>query len=108
MRTTLLDPGSDLPKTGRVARDRGLWTAYLVFRAVTPDGKTIEGMRVGEDSFDIVLQDSAGSFHSLRKAELRSLEKEPAKSFMPSVRGALSGAELDDLIAYLAGLKGSQ
>ncbi|MGC2330722.1 MAG: c-type cytochrome [Candidatus Acidiferrales bacterium] len=108
LRSALLNPGAELPKGGRIAHDQGLWTLYLMFRAVTKDGKTVEGMRVGEDSFDIVLEDSKGNFHSLRKPDLRTLKKETTKSFMPSFQGVFSATDLDNLVAYLASLKATQ
>ena len=43
-----------------------------------------------------------------RCSTLRSLDTEPGKSFMPSVNGILSDADLNDLIAYLASRKGAQ
>jgi len=79
-----------------------------MFRAAEKDGRVIEGMRVGEDSFSIVLKDAEGKLHGLWKPDLRSLEKEPGKSFMPSFKDALSEAQLDDVVAYLMTLKGSE
>jgi cytochrome c oxidase cbb3-type subunit III len=107
LKARLLDPGADLPKVGEgVFGSR--WTQYLIFRAVQKNGHVIEGMRVGEDSFSIVLKDSSGAFHGLWKPDLRSLEKEPGKSFMPSFQNTLSEAQLEDLVAYLMTLKGAQ
>jgi cytochrome c oxidase cbb3-type subunit III len=63
---------------------------------------------MGEDSFTIVLKDASGKFHGFRKPDLLSLEKEPGKSFMPSFKGTLSDAQLDDLVAYLMSLKSAQ
>jgi cytochrome c oxidase cbb3-type subunit III len=104
LKATLLDPGANLPKpvggfTG------GSWTPYLMFRAVEKDGQVTEGMRVGEDSFSIVLKDAQGELHGFRKPDLASLEKESGKSFMPSFKGVLSSGQMDDLIAYLSTLK---
>jgi len=107
LKRRLVDPGADLPKVGEgVFGSR--WTQYLIFRAVKKDGRVIEGMRVGEDSFSIVLKDASGKFHGLYKPDLRSLEKEPGKSFMPSFRGTLSDSQIDDLVAYLMTLKGAE
>jgi mono/diheme cytochrome c family protein len=50
----------------------------------------------------------SGQLHSFRKLDLQSIEKEPGKSFMPSFKNTLSATQLDDLIAYLASLKGGQ
>lgn len=107
LRETLLRPGADLPREGAQGAYRGRWIQYLMFRAVTKDGHTVEGTRIGEDSFHIVLKDATGAFHSLYKPDLRSLEKEFGKSSMPSYQDKLSASELDDLVAYLAGLRGA-
>jgi cytochrome c oxidase cbb3-type subunit III len=107
LRAALTSPGADLPKT-KPNRDRGKWTQYLVFRAVTKDGQTIEGMRVASDSFATVLQDARGHFHSISKTDVVSLEKENGKSFMPAFGDQLSPAQLDDVTAYLSSLKGPQ
>ena len=53
------------------------------------------------------MEDSQGNYHSFHKPILQSLEKEPGKSFMPSFQ-TLSATDLDDLVAYLASLKGAQ
>lgn len=103
----LLDPGADLPTTGAEG-DRGKWTRYLMFRAVKKTGQTVDGMRVGEDSFVIVLEDAQGNFHVLYKPDLQSLEKEPGKSLMPTYKGVLSPTQVNDLVAYLSALKGPQ
>jgi cytochrome c oxidase cbb3-type subunit III len=107
LKNALEHPGTDLPKVSEGAFT-GRWTQYLMFRAVDKDGHVVEGIRVGEDSFTIVLKDSSGKFHGLWKPDLRSLEKEPGKSFMPSYRDSLSGAQLDDVVSYLASLRGAQ
>jgi cytochrome c oxidase cbb3-type subunit III len=104
LRDALADPGANLPKT-QANRDRGKWTEYLICRAVLGDGQIVEGMRINSDSFVILLEDAQGNLHSLSRTDLKSLEPEPGKSFMPSYGGKLSASQLDDLIAYLATLK---
>jgi cytochrome c oxidase cbb3-type subunit 3 len=107
LRQAILSPGTDLPTEGNIL-DRGRFTQYLMFQAVPKNGQPVDGMRVTEDTFSITLKDSAGEFHSFKKSDLKSLEKEPGKSFMPSFKGAVSDTELDDLVAYLASLKGAK
>ena len=107
LKTRLQDPGANLPQVGGGIFGGSL-TQYLMFRAVEKDGHEVEGMRVGEDSFTIVLKDAGGKFHGLWKPSLRSLEKEPGKSFMPSFKGTLSDAQMDDVVAYLMSLKRAQ
>jgi cytochrome c oxidase cbb3-type subunit III len=108
LKARLIDPGANLPLVGEGLFGSNKWTQYLMFRAVEKDGTVIEGERVGEDSFNIVLKDVTGKLHGLRKPDLRSLEKEPGKSLMPSFKDVLSDAQLDDLVAYLMTLKGAQ
>jgi cytochrome c oxidase cbb3-type subunit III len=107
LKNALEHPGTDLPKVADVPFG-GRWTQYLMFRAVEKDGRVVEGIRVGEDSFTIVLKDASGKFHGLWKPDLQSLEKEPGKSFMPSYKDTLSDAQMDDVVAYLASLKGAR
>jgi cytochrome c oxidase cbb3-type subunit III len=107
LKARLSDPGANLPQVGD-GPFGSKWAQYLMYRAVDRDGHAIEGMRVGEDSFTIVLKDVGGKFHGLWKPDLRSLEKEPGKSFMPSFKDALSASQQDDLVAYLMSLKGAQ
>ena len=107
LRTTLLYPGTDLPQS-RVFLETGGQLQFLFVHVVTKDGRAVEGTRVAEDSFHIVLEDANGKFHSFRKDQLRELKKEPGKSTMPSMKGKLSDTQVNDLVAYLAGLKGAQ
>jgi cytochrome c oxidase cbb3-type subunit III len=104
LKARLEDPGANLPKVGE-GPFGNRWTEYLMYRAVEQNGHVVEGIRVGEDSFTIVLKDGNGKFHGLWKPALRSLQKEPGKSFMPSFKSTLSEAQLNDLVAYLASLK---
>jgi putative heme-binding domain-containing protein len=108
LKARLQNPGANLPQVGEGVFGTNRWTQFLMFRAVAKDGRVVEGMRVGEDSFTIVLKDAGGKLHGLWKPDLRSLEKEPGKSLMPSFKDALSSAQLDDLVAYLVTLKGAQ
>jgi cytochrome c oxidase cbb3-type subunit III len=107
LRTTLLTPGAILPKEAG-AMERGRFTQFLFVHVVTKDGHSFDGTRVYEDSFTIELKDATGRFHSFKKLELNKLEKEPGKSVMPSFKDTLSATQLDNLVAYLASLKGAQ
>jgi cytochrome c oxidase cbb3-type subunit III len=104
LKARLEDPGANLPKAGNGFYG-SRWTQYLLFRAVEKDGHAVEGIRVGEDSFSIVLKDAHGKLHGFRKPDLLSLEKEPGQSFMPSFKDTLTSAQMDDLVAYLSTLK---
>ena len=79
---------------------------FLQLRLVTADGRRITGLRLNEDTFTIQVWDLNGGLHSFVKEDLKELQKDPGKSPMPSFRGVLSPAEIDDLIAYLVSLRG--
>jgi len=107
LRNTILYPGTDLPQS-HIFLESGGQLEFLFVHVVTKDGHGFEGTRVAEDSFHIVLEDAQGKFHSFRKDQLRELKKEPGKSTMPSFKGKLSDTQVNDLVAYLASLKGAQ
>lgn len=107
LKDRLIDPGANLPQNGSGFYS-AKWTEYLMFRAVENSGQVVEGMRVGENSFTIVLKDAGGRFHSLWKPGLRSLEQQPGKSLMPSFKNTLTPKQMDDLVAYLMTLKSAQ
>ncbi|MFZ1203657.1 MAG: c-type cytochrome [Candidatus Acidiferrales bacterium] len=108
LKQRLLDPAANLPNTGGGAFFGNSWTEYAMYRAVEKDGHVVEGIRMSEDSFTITLKDATGKFHALWKPSLRSLEREPDKSIMPSFKDTLTAEQLDDLVAYLLTLKGAQ
>jgi len=94
LRQTILHPATLLPED------------FLYVTAVTQTGATVRGIRVNEDSFNIQIKDARGQFHSFAKSELKELKRLPNETPMPSYEGSLTAAELDDLVAYLASLKG--
>ena len=96
LREALIDPGAAVPED------------FLVVTLVTKDGRRLRGIRANEDSFTIQLRDSSGAFHSMRKSDLSELKKEFTSSLMPSYRESLSSSEIDDMVAFLAGLRGQR
>jgi putative heme-binding domain-containing protein len=107
LRSAVLYPGTDLPQA-HVFLETGGLLDYMFIHLVTNEGHAYDGTRVVEDSFRIVIKDAKGNFLSFRKADLREFDKEPGKSLMPSVRGKLSDTQVNDLVAYLASLKGAR
>jgi len=81
---------------------------YLVVRAVTNDGAEVRGIRVNEDVFWVIVRDAAGVVHTLEKSRLSKLERQLEATLMPSYEARLSAEQLDDLVAYLAGLRGDR
>ncbi len=75
------------------------------YRVVTKSGETFTGRLLNEDTFTVQLLDSQERMRSFKRSNIREagfLEDSP----MPSYQGKLSAAELDDVVAYLASLKG--
>jgi putative heme-binding domain-containing protein len=81
---------------------------YMVVRAATASGPEIRGIRVNEDVFWIHIRDSGGTVHTLQKQELARLDRELEGTLMPSYASRLSAAEIDDVVAWLATLRGAK
>jgi cytochrome c oxidase cbb3-type subunit 3 len=94
LRTALVEPDASVPAD------------YLQVRAAARDGRAVSGVRLNEDTFTIQLRDFRDNFHSFDKTELSDLQYDRGRSAMPSYRGTLSDADLDDVVAYLVGLRG--
>lgn len=101
-----LTRGADYLRESLVAPGETVPERYVVVHAVTSDGREITGVRINEDSFTVQVRDEAGRFHSLDKLSLEKLDKRFGESLMPSYASELSPEELDDLVAYLASLRG--
>jgi putative heme-binding domain-containing protein len=74
-------------------------------RAVTKDGKIVNGRRLNEDTYTVQLIDEQEKLVSLTKTDLREytiLTTSP----MPSYKDRLNENELADVVAYLLSLKG--
>ena len=94
LQASVLDPSSAMVPINRPVR------------AVTKDGKTIEGRRLNEDTYTVQLIDDQGRLVSVAKSDLRAYEIRTT-SPMPAYKGRLSSAEVADVVAYLLSLKGS-
>jgi cytochrome c oxidase cbb3-type subunit 3 len=81
---------------------------YLVVRAVPASGAEVRGIRVNEDVFWIHIRDASGIVHTLQKSELARVDRELEATLMPSYESRLSSAQLDDLVTYLATLRGAK
>jgi putative heme-binding domain-containing protein len=94
LRQSIVEPAADVPGES------------MTVVAVTPQGQSVVGIRANEDSFTIQIRDMGGRVHSFQKSALKSLDKQQG-SVMPAFN-KLTASELDDLVAYLAGLRGDQ
>lgn len=111
--------GPDLSRAGRqrsadylresvVAPDADITSGYATISVVTRDGKKITGVEKGFDNFSAQFVDLSGNYYSFQKDAVSSLRRE-YRSLMPSNYGRLfSEGDLDDLLAYLAGLGGER
>jgi cytochrome c oxidase cbb3-type subunit III len=93
LQRSLVDPSSQMMPINRPVR------------AVTKDGKVVNGRRLNEDTYSVQLIDDQEHLLSLTKADLREytiLKTSP----MPSFKDALNTDELSDVVAYLLSLKG--
>jgi cytochrome c oxidase cbb3-type subunit 3 len=94
LRQTVLKPAATLPED------------FLYVSVAPAKGAAVRGVRVNEDSFTIQVRDAGGRHHSFRKTEIRELRRLNGETPMPPYEGRIGNAELDDLVAYLASLKG--
>jgi putative heme-binding domain-containing protein len=92
LETSLIDPDAEIRQDNRTVR------------ATTPDGSTLTGNLLNQDTYSLQLLDPGGRLVSLNKAKLRDFEI-LTKSPMPSYKAKLNPQELADVIAYLVTLK---
>jgi putative heme-binding domain-containing protein len=92
LRESILKPSLDIP------------TEYEGVTVVTQDGKRTTGVRVNEDTFTVQLRDLTQNFRLFQKDETQQVIHEK-NSLMPAY-DKLTAQELDDLLAYLKGLRG--
>jgi putative heme-binding domain-containing protein len=93
LREALLEPAKSAPDQ------------FMVVKAKTREGRAVEGIRLNEDPFTIQIRDSSNRLHSLRKSALAEFQKLPGRTPMPTYT-RLAPRDLDDLVAYLASLRG--
>jgi putative heme-binding domain-containing protein len=91
-----------------VSPDADVTSGYATITVTTRDGKKITGVERGFDNFSAQLMDISGRYYSFQKDTVMSMQRE-YRSLMPSNYNKLfSARELDDLLAYLAGLGGER
>jgi cytochrome c oxidase cbb3-type subunit III len=93
LRLKLMDPAGNVPELFRVVE--------LQKR----NGERISGVRLSEDTWSIQVLDFGDAVHSFWKDDLAALKVE-RRTPMPAYRDKLNAAELNDLVAYLVGLRG--
>jgi putative heme-binding domain-containing protein len=100
LRGAMLHPGKD-----RIVTSEG-YATYVPVLAATKDGRMLTGMRVNEDTFTIQLRDTNNRLYSLQKSDLEALHKLDG-SVMPTYEKMLSHSDIENVISYLASLKGT-
>ncbi|MGE0815964.1 MAG: c-type cytochrome [Vicinamibacterales bacterium] len=96
LRRALVDPGAEVPE------------GHVVVTVRTTAGQAVRGIRVSEDVFGLHVRDVQGRLHDFRKADLTALERQAGASLMPALGASVPAGEIDDLVAYLAGLRGQR
>ena len=79
---------------------------HVVVTARPKSGAPVRGVRVSEDAFWVHIRDTNGRLHAFRTADLAELRREAGASLMPSYD--MPASDLDDVVAYLASLRGQQ
>ncbi|MEE2710892.1 MAG: c-type cytochrome [Gemmatimonadota bacterium] len=102
LRTAIRHPADNMTKNLR-----GFKT-FLIVRIETEDGQEVRGVRINEDTLTIQIRDVDKTYHSFRKQDVKAIHREPAESMMPSYGDAFSPEEIDDLVAYLASMRGGK
>ncbi len=95
LREKLLEPAKDVPDQFRLVN------------VTLKTGQRVTGIRLNEDNWSIQLRDMKDGLHSFWKDDVAEL-KEDRRTVMPSYRGRLADGELNDVVAYLTGLRGNQ
>lgn len=92
---SLVNPEADVP------------ISYRAIRVATKDGKTVVGIRLNEDDLSIQLRDTSDNPRSFLKSNIKEIRRDQP-SLMPAYGSILSKKELEDLIAFLSSLRGTQ
>ena len=110
--------GPDLSDAGRrrdlayleesvVSPEADVPAKYRAVRLVTKSGETWFGVRLNEDDVSIQLRDTQDRLRSFFKDDLKEIGRE-RPTVMPSYGGRLTKKEIEDVVAYLSGLRGMQ
>jgi cytochrome c oxidase cbb3-type subunit 3 len=95
LRESILDPG--------VHVDRAYWVAKIVMK----DGANRSGFILNQDTYAVQLLEFNSGLQLLQRTDFKDFGVDRG-SIMPSYKGKLSDAELEDLVAFLASLERSR
>jgi putative heme-binding domain-containing protein len=94
LKESLVEPAAHVPD------------GHVVATARPKSGAVVRGVRVSEDAFWVHIRDISGRLHAFRTADLAELTREAGASLMPAYD--LPASDLDDVVAYLASLRGQR
>jgi putative heme-binding domain-containing protein len=81
---------------------------YRLVSVRTTGGAAVRGLRVNQDDFSVLVRDADARLHSFLFEDLASMRLELGESLMPSYAQRLSQGEVENLVAYLASLRGAK
>jgi cytochrome c oxidase cbb3-type subunit 3 len=90
LRQSVVEPNADIPLD------------YRSVLVITRAGATVSGIHLNEDEYSVHLRDTDGNLRAFLKSELTEIQL-PRESLMPAY-GAVSPADLENLLAFLAKL----
>ena len=93
LRESLTDPNADITP------------GYNTITVVTKSGKKIVGVQKNFDTFSAQLIDIKGDYYSFMTSDVTSIDRE-FKSMMPAYKDSFNQSQMDDILAYLATLRG--
>ena len=110
--------GPDLSRVGRmrspaflreslVEPNKYLSSGYNSITVVKKDGSKVVGVEVNIDNFSVQVMDASEKYYSFLRTDVRSVSRE-FTSIMPAYGQSLSESEVEDLVAYMAGLRGEE
>ena len=100
LRQSLTDPAETQAQTSG-------YKDFLTVRLRAEEG-SVEGLRVDEDAFSVVIRDVIRTVHSFRKEDLVEYDKVFTHSLMPGYGGVLNQQDMDDVVSYLMSLRSEE
>ena len=93
LRQSILDPSASVAPE------------YWKWRGTMRDARVVEGRRLNEDTYSVQILDRNGRLVTIDKKDMVASTLDPG-SPMPPFAQKLSGKDLDDILAYIEGLRG--
>lgn len=88
--------------------NKDLAQKYQTVEVITAQGKRIVGVALNEDSFSLQMMGMDQQIHLFVKSEVQEVVHKPKSLMPPYPVEMLSDKDLQDLVAYLSGLRGQQ